>query len=172
MARKVLETKSKESLTWIISSSIGACIENAIMSSSRLHEVLTIGMHARGGKRAHDGTPLAKHVTDMNDPIFLLAVKDGINNELLNLVDPPDPGAAYYEQQNERMRGPDPGFYWADEDYSIPKPSPEVVDAYNKTINSNAERRVRLKKRLETVEKQLRETMSDELWKVYIEMLQ
>lgn len=172
MARKVLQTKSKESLTWMISSSVGACIENAIMSSSRLHEVLTIGMHARGGKRAHDGTPLAKHVTDRNDPLFLLIVKDGINNELLNLVDPPNPSAAYEAQQNERRSRPDASMHYYDEDESIPKPSPAVVDAYNKTINSNAERRKRLKAGLEEVETQLRGTMSDELREVYIKMLQ
>ena len=151
---------------------VNACIENGFRSStSRLHEVLTIGMHARGGKRAHDGTPVAKHVIDRNDPLFLLIVKDGINNELLNLVDPPDPSAAYKQQQSERAHTFDSGFYMYDPETTIPEPDAAVMNAYLKTINSNAERRARLKERLEKVETQLRGTMSDTLRDEYIEML-
>ena len=104
------------------------------MASSRLHEVLTIGMHA-GTKRGHDGASRGT-LSDENDPIFLVMVKEAIHHELVNLVDPPDPSAAYNEQQEFRASRFDAGFYMYSEEESIPRPAPEVVSTYETTIQT------------------------------------
>tara|TARA_B100000963_G_scaffold288178_1_gene257447 strand:- start:542 stop:964 length:423 start_codon:yes stop_codon:yes gene_type:complete len=139
------------------------------MASSRLHEVLTIGMHA-GAKRAHDGAPRGT-LSDENDPIFLFMVKEAIHHELANLVDPPDPSAAYNEQQDFRASRFDAGFYVYSEEESIPRPAPEVVSTYETTILTNAERRARLKQNLAQVETKLRDAMSPALRNKYLSML-
>ena len=66
----------------------------SIFSPFRLHEVLTIGMHARGGKRAHDDdmntfsihAPTQLDITHARDFLLLVcstlraAAKDGLYN--------------------------------------------------------------------------------------------
>ena len=140
------------------------------MASSRLHEVLAIGMHA-GTKRAHSGESRGT-LSDENDPIFLLMAKEAIHHELVKLVDPPDPSAAYNEQQEFRENRFDAGFYMYDEETSIPAPDPQVVSTYETTIRTNAERRARLKQNLAQVETKLRDAMSPALRNKYLSMLE
>jgi hypothetical protein len=66
------------------------------MTSLRLQEVLSIGVQNAAGKRERSGASSAT-ITDENDPLFLLAAKAALDNALTNLVDPPNPSAAWDE---------------------------------------------------------------------------
>lgn len=142
------------------------------MESLRLHEVLAVGVKKAAGKRAHDGAPVAV-IEDESDPLFLIAAKQALDNELVKLVDPPNPSAAWDEQQFRRANRFDSGMYMhAEEDiYAAPRPHPDDVAAYEKTIEVNAARRTRLKARLAVVEANLMKAMSSTLQNKYTSML-
>jgi len=142
------------------------------MESLRLHEVLAVGVKKAAGKRAHDGAPVAV-IEDENDPLFLIAAKQALDNELVKLVDPPDPSAAWEEQQFRRANRFDAGMYMDSEDdiYAVPRPRPEDVDAYEETIKVNSARRTRLNARLAVVEANLMKAMSSTLQDKYTSML-
>ena len=143
------------------------------MTSLRLHEVLSIGMQNAAVKRERSDESSAK-ITHENDPLFLLAAKGALDNALTNLVDPPDPSAAWEEQLLRRMDRIVPGMYmYPEEDpNSIRRPHPEVVDAYKAIVESNAERRTRLTTRLAAIEAKLGASMSTELLNHYKRMLE
>jgi hypothetical protein len=143
------------------------------MTSLRLQEVLSIGMQTAAEKRARSGASSAT-ITDENDPLFLLAAKAALDNALTNLVDPPDPSAAWEEQSCRRANRFDAGFFmYSDDDPdSVPRPDPEFVAEYDAIVKSNAERRTRLTTRLAVVEENLAASMSTELWDDYKRMLE
>ena len=143
------------------------------MTSLRLQEVLSIGVHNAAEKRARSGTS-SETITDENDPLFLVAAQAALDNALTNLVDPPNPSTAWDEQAQRRAELPDSAFYmYGDNDpNSAPRPALSVVAAYNAIVKSNAERRTRLTTRLAVVEKKLEASMSTELWADYKRMLE
>jgi hypothetical protein len=143
------------------------------MTSLRLQEVLSIGMQTASEKRARSGASSAT-ITDENDPLFLLAAKAALDNALTNLVDPPDPSAAWEDQSCRRANRCDPGFFmYSDDDPdSVPRPDREDVAEYDAIVKSNAERRTRLTTRLAVVEENLAASMSTELWDDYKRMLE
>ena len=143
------------------------------MTSLRLQEVLSIGVHNAAEKRARSGTS-SETITDENDPLFLVAAKAALDNALTNLVDPPDPSAAWDAQSFRRANRFDAGFFmYSDDDPdSVPRPDPEFVAEYHAIVKSNAERRTRLTKRLAVVEEKLKAYMSTNLWADYKSMLE
>jgi len=143
------------------------------MTSLRLHEVLSVGVQNAAGKRARSGASRAT-ITDENDPLFLLAAKGALDNALTNLVDPPNPSAAWEEQLFRRANQFDSGMmmYSDDDPNSVPPPDPDVVAVYDAIVKSNAERRTRLTTRLAVVEEKLEAAMSPQLWADYKRMLE
>ena len=138
--------------------------------SLRLREVLAVDMHA-SGKREREGVSRSM-LTDENDPIFLVIAKLAISNELAALIDPPDPSAEYNAQQLFRENRFDSGMHLYSEEDTIPQPTIMDVNVYEETTRLNSARRMRLNASLTKVESKMRDAMSPNLKKIYLDMLE
>ena len=137
---------------------------------SRLHQVLAVGMQA--GDALSAGMS-AMTIADENDPVFLMLLLVQIPKELANIVDPPDPNARYYAQQNSlaHYNRHDSMGYIPEED-KIPPAAPDVVAQYNAAVLANNQRRARLNHAFEAAKFKLRNQMSPALQQRFDQILQ
>ena len=137
---------------------------------SRLHQVLAVGMQAGDALAAGMS---AMTIADENDPMFLMLLLVQIPRELANIVDPPDPNAAYYAQQSRlaRYNRHDSIGYIPEED-KIPPATPAVLAQHNAAVLANNQRRARLNHAFEAAKFKLRNQMSPALQQRFDQILQ